>query len=131
MCGTLLMFVCGPMESCGKPVKYCRSVFFFLSQISVRLFVNSVGPGPRERQGMRDRGAADHHNAHYSVCEAVFDPYFEIQMSGLLVCVFFSWKPRMVQGFSLVSCGNHKTFSNVSKSRWATNSKCNFILRKH
>lgn len=81
--------MCGPLEICGKPAKYCKSVFFFLSQISVRLFVNSVGPQPRERRRKRDRVAVDHHSTHYSVYEALFDPYFKIQMIGMLVPMMF------------------------------------------
>ena len=39
-----------------------------------------------ERDGRkRDRVAVDHHGTHYSVYEALFDPYFKIQMIGVLV----------------------------------------------
>lgn len=49
------------------------------------LFLNSLGPQPRETLRKRGRVAVDHHGTHYSVYKALFDPYFKIQMVGVLV----------------------------------------------
>ncbi len=49
--------------------------------------MNSVGSRPRARRRRRDKVAVDHHSTHYSVYETLFDPYFKIQMIGVLVPV--------------------------------------------